>query len=113
MNSSHGDVTWQLVDVYVWTILESSVGITSACLPTLREYKLSLIFYLNDCRVKKAKVRFLGTSFTDHRIPDLLIRKAPDPPISTQRRLNLIVLLRSLTQEFYLVALQRRTKRPG
>lgn len=34
---NYDDVTWGLVDVYFWTTLEVSVGITSACLPTLRE----------------------------------------------------------------------------
>lgn len=33
---NYDDPTWRLVDVYVWTNLETSVGITSACLPTLR-----------------------------------------------------------------------------
>lgn len=37
---SYDDPTWRLVDVYLWTVLEGSVGIASACLPTLREYKL-------------------------------------------------------------------------
>lgn len=33
---NYDDPTWRLVDVEVWTTLENSVGITSACLPTLR-----------------------------------------------------------------------------
>ena len=52
MSATTGDPTWRLVDVYVWTTLESSVGITSACLPTMRECNLSLIFYLDDRSVK-------------------------------------------------------------
>lgn len=36
----YGDPTWNLVDVFQWTSLENSVGIMSACLPTLREYKV-------------------------------------------------------------------------
>lgn len=39
---NYDDPTWRLVDVYVWTTLENSVGITSACLPTMREYKTHL-----------------------------------------------------------------------
>lgn len=34
---NYDDPTWRLVDVYVWTTLEDSLGITSACLPTMRE----------------------------------------------------------------------------
>ena len=37
---NYDDPTWRLVEVYLWTVLEVSVGIASACLPTLREYKL-------------------------------------------------------------------------
>ncbi|CAF9942111.1 hypothetical protein IMSHALPRED_003206 [Imshaugia aleurites] len=33
---NYDDPTWRLVDVYVWTALENSVGILSACLPTMR-----------------------------------------------------------------------------
>lgn len=31
------DITWRFLDVWVWTVLENSVGVTSACLPTMRE----------------------------------------------------------------------------
>ncbi|KAM0803703.1 hypothetical protein BDR22DRAFT_902287 [Usnea florida] len=30
------DPTWSTVDIYIWTVLESGIGILSACLPTLR-----------------------------------------------------------------------------
>ncbi|CAD6575983.1 MAG: hypothetical protein ASARMPREDX12_007667 [Alectoria sarmentosa] len=33
---NYDDPTWRLVDVYLWTSLENSVGIASACLPTMR-----------------------------------------------------------------------------
>ncbi|CAF9942908.1 MAG: hypothetical protein ALECFALPRED_010215 [Alectoria fallacina] len=33
---NYDDPTWRLVDVYLWTALEISVGIFSACLPTMR-----------------------------------------------------------------------------
>lgn len=38
------DVTWHSVNVWVWTILEDSVGIMSACLPTMRESILPELF---------------------------------------------------------------------
>ena len=34
---NYDDPTWRLVEVYLWTTLENSVGILSACLPTLRK----------------------------------------------------------------------------
>ena len=40
---NYDDPTWRLVDVYVWTVLEDSVGITSACLPTMREHRLHIM----------------------------------------------------------------------
>ena len=39
---NYDDPTWRLVDVFVWTALENSVGILSACLPTLRKYNLDI-----------------------------------------------------------------------
>ena len=42
---NYHDPTWRLVDVYLWTSLENSVGIASACLPTMREYKCHLAFW--------------------------------------------------------------------
>ena len=41
------DVTWHSVNVWVWTILEDSVGIMSACLPTMRESNLPNFFFRN------------------------------------------------------------------
>ena len=41
------DVTWHSVNVWVWTILEDSVGIMSACLPTMRESNLPDFFFRN------------------------------------------------------------------
>ena len=35
---NYSDPTWRLVDVFLWSILEDSVGIFSACLPTMGEY---------------------------------------------------------------------------
>ena len=35
---NYSDPTWRLVDVYLWTSLENSVGIFSACLPTMSKY---------------------------------------------------------------------------
>ena len=36
------DPTWSTVDIYIWTTLESGIGITSACLPTMSEYSSHL-----------------------------------------------------------------------
>jgi hypothetical protein len=30
------DPTWNVVDIYLWTSVESSIGILSACLPTMK-----------------------------------------------------------------------------
>ena len=45
---NYDDPTWRLVDVYVWTTLENSVGILSACLPTLRKYNSDIS---SDCHM--------------------------------------------------------------
>lgn len=58
---NYDDVTWGLVDVYFWTTLEVSVGITSACLPTLRP--LFGRSFASALRAESSKQKDSGTSF--------------------------------------------------
>lgn len=69
---NYDDPTWRLVDVYLWTILEDSVGIMSACLPTLRECKISKVFQLN-LELNPPKVHSSKVSFLLGRMPDILL----------------------------------------
>lgn len=55
---NYSDPTWRLVDVYLWTSLEDAVGITSACLPTMREYRLHVI--LRSCKAKATEGPLFG-----------------------------------------------------
>ena len=41
---NYSDPTWRLVDVFLWTALEDSVGIFSACLPTMSKYTVKATY---------------------------------------------------------------------
>ena len=75
---NYDDPTWRLVDVYVWTNLETSVGITSACLPTLREYSSS-----GHYKAKTAKGPLFGSFFPGASTAESSDKKDSQP--SSQR----------------------------
>lgn len=108
---NYDDPTWRLVDVYVWTVLEDSVGITSACLPTMREYRSSLSSII--AKLKPTKDQSLDVSLLVHQVPNLLARKIAALALSVQQRLNSIVFLGSRRQAARRKLIQKGLNTPG
>lgn len=99
------DVTWHSVHVWVWTILEDSVGIMSACLPTCVSL-ISLFFFFTKHEITRLishpKAHSLQMSVRACRMQNRPTRNAASPAPSTRRGPHLSVSRTSLQWNYLL-----------
>lgn len=109
-NLDGDDFTWHSVNVWVWTILEDSVGIMSACLPTMRKSNLPDFISKHEITrlISHPKAHSLEMSVRACRMRNRPTRNAASPAPSTRRGAHLSVFRGSLQWNYLLSKIKKK-----